>query len=63
LTEKAWKLFSVDRNGSLWIARSTAFLPDLAIRQEQTAVHRFWDSLPKKTWEGQGISPRLLGGG
>ena len=33
---------SVDRNGSLWIARSTASLPDLAIRQEQTAVYRLY---------------------
>ena len=38
------KLLSVDRNGSLWIAcnlqlPSTAFLADLAIRQEQTAVY------------------------
>jgi hypothetical protein len=30
---------SVDRNGSRWIARSTAVLPDLAIPQEQIAVY------------------------
>jgi hypothetical protein len=30
---------SVPRNGSQWIARSGAFLPDLMIQQEQTAVY------------------------
>jgi len=30
---------SVDRNSSQGIARSAVFLPDLAIRQEQTAVY------------------------
>ena len=38
--ETHWtKPLSVDRNSSLWITRSTGFLPDLAIRQEQTAVY------------------------
>jgi len=32
-------VLSVDRNGSQWIARSAAFLPDLTIQQEQTAVY------------------------
>ena len=32
-------VLSVDRSGSLWIARSTAFLPDLVFCQEQTAAH------------------------
>jgi hypothetical protein len=41
---RGFVLYSVDRNGSLWIARSTAFLPDgnhrlHASRQEQTAVY------------------------
>jgi hypothetical protein len=42
LQEKASRrdeAYSVDRKGSRWIARSSAFLADLAIRQERTAVY------------------------
>jgi hypothetical protein len=50
---------SVDRKGSRWIARSTAFLPNLAIWQEQIAVYCLWVHRQMHEDKEPGLCPSL----